>query len=79
MTLHAQTPYIIDLAADESYKAKVVKDSKSDKWYMIEEWLQALKMMNLYDTMKMLKIYLVPDLVIPNKFKVLEFIKYTGT
>jgi len=67
------------LAADESYKAKVVKDSKSDKWYMIEEWLQALKMMNLYDTMKMLKIYLVPDLVIPNKFKVLEFIKYTGT
>lgn len=47
-----------------------------DKFNVIEEHLGAIEGMSLYDRMKIIKIYLVLDVMVPKKFKLPEFDKY---
>jgi hypothetical protein len=43
------------------------------------KYQQAIKKVDLYDLVQAIKICLVPNIVVPKKFYVLEVIKYTVT
>jgi len=43
------------------------------------KYQRAIKKMDLYDLVQAIKICLVPNIVVPKKFYVLEVIKYTVT
>jgi len=45
----------------------------------LEQRPMAFEGTSLHDHIKVVKMCLVPNVVIPKKFRVLEFIKYTGT
>jgi hypothetical protein len=49
-----------------------------DKWVALEERLRAIEEKNLIDPMIAVEVCLVPNIVVPKKFKVSDFIKYTG-
>jgi hypothetical protein len=70
---------IIDLTIKESQKNKIVKEDGLDKWAALEQRLRAFEGTSLYDHIKAAEMCLVPNVVIPKKFRVPEFIKYTGT
>jgi hypothetical protein len=50
-----------------------------DKWVALEQRLRAFEGTSLHDHIKAVEMCLVPNLVIPKKFRVPEFIKYTRT
>jgi hypothetical protein len=69
----------IDLTKKESQKNKMVKEDGLDKWVALEQRLMAFEGSNLYDYIKVVEMCLVPNIVISKKFRVPEFVKYTGT
>jgi hypothetical protein len=71
--------FTIDSTKKESQKGKMVKKEGLEKWTALEERVRAIEGNHLCDMVKAAKICLVPNVVIPKKFRVLEFIKYTGT
>jgi hypothetical protein len=70
-------PFTIDSTEKESQKGKMVKEEGLEKWAALEERVRAVEGNHLCDLVKAAKMYLVPNVVIPKKFKVPEFIKYT--
>jgi hypothetical protein len=46
---------------------------------VLEAKIRAIKGVNLYNLVGAVKICLVPNVIVPKKFRVPEFIKYTGT
>ena len=50
-----------------------------EKWDLIEERLRAIEGFGDYPFIDMVELCLVPDVVIPPKFKVPDFDKYKGT
>jgi hypothetical protein len=50
-----------------------------EKWTALEERIRAVEGDHLCDLVKAVNMCLVPNIVIPKKFRVPEFIKYTGT
>jgi hypothetical protein len=46
---------------------------------MLEARVCAIEGVDLYDPVQAAKMYLVLNVIVPKKFCVLEFIKYTGT
>ena len=69
----------IDLTIKESQKNKIVKEDGLDKWAALEQRLRAFEGTSLHDHIKTAEMCLVPNIVIPRKFRVPKFIKYTGT
>ena len=69
----------IDLTKKESQKNKKVKEDGLDKWFALEQRLIAFEGSSLHDYIKAAEMCLVPNVVISKKFRVPEFIKYTGT
>jgi len=69
----------IDLTIKESQKNKMVKEDGLDKWAALKQMLRAFEGTSLHDHIKAIEMCLVPNVVIPKKFRVPEFIKYTGT
>jgi hypothetical protein len=69
----------IDLTIKESQKNKMVKEDGLDKWAALEQRLRAFEGTNLHNHVKAAEMCLVPNVVIPKKFRMPEFIKYTGT
>jgi hypothetical protein len=69
----------IDLTIKESQKNKMVKEDGLDKWVALEQRLMAFEGSTLLDYIKVAEMCLVPNIVIPKKFKVPKFVKYTGT
>ena len=49
------------------------------KFDLIEERLKAMEREDMYGIVDVNRMSLVPDLVLPPKFKMLEFEKYNGT
>jgi len=49
------------------------------RWAVLEERIWVIEASSLYYPMKTTKICLVPNVVVPKYFWVLEFIKYMGT
>ncbi|XP_022736187.1 uncharacterized protein LOC111289419 [Durio zibethinus] len=58
---------------------KVEDTSAREKMKLLEERLRAVEGMNFYGSTDAADLCLVPDVVIPTKFKVPEFEKYDGT
>ena len=69
----------IDSTEKESQKGKMVKEEGLEKWTALEERIRAIEGIRLYDPIKAVEMCLVPNIVIPKKFRVPEFVKYTGT
>jgi hypothetical protein len=63
----------------ESQKNKMVKEDGLDKWVALEQRLMTFKGSNLHDYIKVVEMCLVPNVVIPKKFRVPKFVKFTGT
>jgi hypothetical protein len=72
-------PHIVDLTMEEFEKDKVLEEDGLKKLAAIEERMRTIKWNNLYDPVKAAEMCLVPNMVIPKKFRVPEFVKYTGT
>jgi hypothetical protein len=49
-----------------------------DKWVALEERLRAVEGNNLIHPVIVAKVCLVPNIMMPKEFRVLDFIKYTG-
>jgi hypothetical protein len=69
----------IDYIEKESQKGKMVKEEGLEKWTALEDRVRAVEGNHLCDLVKAVKMCLVPNVVIPKKFRVPEFVKYTGT
>jgi hypothetical protein len=69
-------PFTIDSTEKKSQKGKMVKE---EEWTALEERIRAIEGIRLYDPIKAVEMCLVPNIVIPRKFRVPEFVKYTGT
>jgi hypothetical protein len=57
----------------------MVKDEGLEKWTALEERIRAVEGNHLCDLVKAVNMCLVPNIVISKKFRVPEFVKYTGT
>jgi len=55
----------------------MVKEEGLEKWTALEERIRAIEGNHLCDLVKAVNMCLVPNIVIPKKFRVPEFIKYT--
>jgi len=69
----------IDSTEKESQKGKMVEEKGLEKWTALEERIRAIEGNHLCDLVKAVNMCLVPNVVIPKKFRVPEFIKSTGT
>jgi hypothetical protein len=69
----------IDFTIKEYQKNKMVKKDGLDKWVALEQRLRAFEGTSLHDHIKAVEMCLVPNVVIPKKFRVPEFIKYIRT
>ncbi|KAL3597067.1 hypothetical protein D5086_008704 [Populus alba] len=78
-TTPAPTPAVADAFANESHKAKPFDDIDQDKMAALEARIRAIEGVDLYDPVRAAEMCLVPNVVVPKKFRVPEFIKYTGT
>ena len=75
----AQVPVTVNLTTDDSHRMKFSKHVDYDKLTALEERLRAIEGADLYDPVHAVKMCLVPNVAVPKEFRVLEFIKYTGT
>jgi len=71
--------FTIDSIKKESQKGKMVKEEGLEKWIVLEERIRVVEGNHLCDLVKAVNMCLVPNVVIPKKFRVPKFIKYTGT
>jgi len=78
-TTPAPTPAVADAFTNESHKTKPSDDIDQDKMVALEARIRAIEGVDLYDPLRAAEICLVPNVVVPKKFQVPEFIKYTGT
>jgi hypothetical protein len=72
-------PHIDELTLEGSHKDKMIGAEGLEKWAALEERVRVVEGNYLYDPVKAAEMCLVPNVVIPKKFRVPEFIKYTGT
>jgi len=83
--MHFQTAYptrmslTINSIEKGSQKGKMLKEEGFEKWTALEERIRAIEGNHLCDLVKAVNMCLVPNVVISKKFRVLEFVKYTGT
>jgi hypothetical protein len=79
LTTPVPTPAIANAFVNESHKTKPSDDIDQDKMAALEARSRAIEGVDLYDPVRAVKMCLVANVVVPKKFQVLEFIKYTGT
>ena len=66
-------------SANESHKAKSFDSIDQAKIEALKARLKAIKGIDLYDPVRAAEMCLVLNVVVPKKFRVPEFIKYSGT
>jgi len=71
--------FTIHSTENESQKGKMVKKDDLNKLVTLEQRMRAFKGIRLYNPIEAAEMCLVPNMVISKKFRVPEFIKYTGT
>jgi hypothetical protein len=71
--------FTIDFIVKEFQKNKMVKEDGLEKLVALEERMMTVERTNLYDPIKAVEMCLMPNVVISKKFRVPEFVKYTGT
>lgn len=67
-------PKAVEPTLVESHHDKMVGDEGLEKWVALEERVRVVEGNNLYDPVKAVEMCLVPNVVIPKKFRVLEFV-----
>ena len=75
----APAPAVINPFANESHKTKSSNNIDQDKMTALEARIRAIEGADLYDPVRAAEMCLVPNVVVLKKFRVPEFIKYTGT
>jgi hypothetical protein len=70
---------VIDPFANESHKIKSSNGIDQDKISALEARIKAIEGVDLYDPVRAAKMCLVLNVVVPKKFRVPKFIKYTRT
>ena len=78
-TTPAPSPTVVKASANESHKAKSSDSIDQAKIEALEARLKAIEGIDLYDPVRAAEMCLVPNVVVPKKFRVPEFIKYSGT
>ncbi|XP_034903465.1 uncharacterized protein [Populus alba] len=73
-----QIPITLDLTNEDPHDFKFSNHEGDDKWTALEERLRAIEGNDLFDPIRAAEVCLVPNIVIPKKFRVPEFVKYTG-
>jgi len=73
-----QIPITMDLTNEDPHDVKLSNHEGYDKWTALEERLRAVEGNDLFDPVRAAEVCLVPNIVIPKKFRVPEFVKYTG-
>jgi len=63
-------PFTIDSTEEKSQKGKMVKEEGLEKWTALEERIRAVEGIRLYDPIKAVEMCLVPNIIIPKKFRV---------
>jgi hypothetical protein len=63
---------------EEPHRVKLLDHFDQDKWATLEERLRDVEGFDFYDSVRAAEICLVPNVVMPKKFRVPEFIKYMG-
>jgi hypothetical protein len=78
-TTPAPAPTVMDAFANKSHKAKSSDSIDQDKMEALEAKIKVIERVDLYDPVWAAEMCLVPNVVVPKKFRVPEFIKYSGT
>jgi len=78
-TTPAPAPAAIDAFANESHQAKSSDGLNQEKIATLEARIKVIKGVDLYDPVQAAEMCLVPNVVVSKKFRVPEFIKYSGT
>ena len=68
----------MDAFSNKYHKTKLFDGIDQDDMTMLEAKITAIKGVDLYNLVRVVKICLVPNVVVPKKFDVPEFIKYIG-
>jgi hypothetical protein len=79
LTTPAPAPAVMDAFANESHKAKSSNSIDQDKVEALEARIRVIEGVDLYDPVRAAEMCLVSNVVVPKKFRVPEFIKYSGT
>ncbi|KAK5812062.1 hypothetical protein PVK06_027459 [Gossypium arboreum] len=78
-----QVPRVNELPANEELrevdKGKSIMDEEAKKISLIEEHLKANERLDTFKPVKVESLCLVPDVVVPQKFKVPGFEKFNGS
>jgi hypothetical protein len=69
----------MEASANESHKAKSSDSFDQAKIEALEARLKVIEGVDIYDPVRAAEMCLVPNVVVPKKFRVPEFIKYSGT
>eukprot|EP00258_Populus_trichocarpa_P039875 XP_024455894.1 uncharacterized protein LOC112327337 [Populus trichocarpa] len=75
----APVPTVMEASANESHKAKSSDNIDQAKIEALEARLKAIEGVDLYDLVRAAEMCLVPNMVVPKKFRIPDFIKYSGT
>jgi hypothetical protein len=70
---------VMEAYANESYQAKSSDNINQAKIEVLEARLKVIEEVDSYDPVRAIEMCLVPNVVIPKKFRVPEFMKYSGT
>ena len=71
-------PTVMNAFANESLNVTSSDTIDQDKMAMLEPKIRVIEGVDLYDLVRATKICLVPNVVLPKKFRVPKFIKYSG-
>lgn len=72
-----RTPQAVDVTWEEPHKDKMVEEEGLEKWAALEERMGVFEENNVNDPVKAVEMCLVPNVIIPKKFRVPKFVKYT--
>jgi hypothetical protein len=74
----SQAPITVDLTANGPPGNKSTNFVNYDKLSALKERLRAVEGNDWFDPMRATEVCLVPNIIVPKNFRILEFIKYTG-
>jgi len=75
----SQAPITMDLTADVPPGTRSINFVNYDKLSALEERLRVVEGNDWFDPMRAAEVCLVPNIIVLKNFRILEFIKYTGS
>ena len=72
-----QIPITMDLTTEDPQDNRFSNHARYNKWNALEEKLRVVEGNDLFDPVKAVEVCLGPNIIIPRKFMVPKFVKYT--